>query len=298
MKNPLVKPSGRACLRERDATPVEGHPMHHAPGSELSDSHVEALASALRTAAETRRPVRPLTGDRPGLSVEAAYQVQRAGIAAFANAGVPASGYKLGFTSAAKQAAMGIRDPIHGTLLAPMRLPAGPPLSLAPLIHPKIEPEVAFVLGRALSGPSVTAHEVLAATASVHPALDVLDSRFEGFKFALPDVIADNASGAAFVLGPPSAPMAYAELGLARAEFYRNGQLLSAGAGRDVMGNPAEAVAWLARQLAARGHDLPAGAVILSGSLVAPVDAVAGDLFEARIDGLGTVALRVETGAS
>ena len=267
------------------------------PTSEASMQRARAWASELRLATQRRLPIAPLTQNHPALSVEEAYAIQQAGIDQRVAEGDRVIGYKLGFTSAAKQAAMGIHEPIYGTLLSSMQRPSGQALPLAGLIHPKVEPEVAFVLRTPLAGPAVTATDVLEATASLHPAIDVLDSRFQGFTFSLADVIADNASGAAFVLGPPVAPLDEEALMASVASFFRNGQLVARGTGRDVMGNPAEAVAWLARQLSARGRGLAAGAVVLSGSLVAPLDAEAGDVFEARIEGMGRIDLHVERGA-
>lgn len=267
------------------------------PASSFSMQQAQALASDLRLATRGRRPIAPLTQHHTVLALEEAYAIQQAGIDHLVAEGDRVIGYKLGFTSIAKQEAMGIQEPIYGTLLRSMRLEPGQGLSLAGLIHPKVEPEIAFVLRTPVAGPEVTAKDVLAATVSLHPALDVLDSRFQGFKFSLTDVIADNASGAAFVLGPPGDPLDESVLMASVASFFRNGQLASQGAGRDVMGNPAEAVAWLARQLSKRGQALAAGAVVLSGSLVAPLDAEAGDEFEARLDGIGRIDLRVEKGA-
>jgi 2-oxo-3-hexenedioate decarboxylase len=271
--------------------------MPHTSKSHEWTQQAEALAAELRLATERCQPTEPLTQRHPALSVAEAYIIQQAGIDYQLSLGERVIGYKLGFTSAAKQVAMGIHEPIYGVLLASMQLEAPQPLSLASLIHPKVEPEIAFVLRSELAGPHVTAHDVLAATQSLHPALDVLDSRFEGFRFALPDVIADNASGAGFILGAGVAPLAFDALAACQAAFYRQGQRVSEGTGRDVMGHPAEAVAWLVRQLSAGGRGLAAGDIVLSGSLVAPVNAAVGDTFEARIDGLGSVALTIEKGA-
>ncbi|MNY11682.1 2-hydroxypent-2,4-dienoate hydratase [compost metagenome] len=138
-------------------------------------------------------------------------------------------GYKLGFTGPAKQAAMGVYEPLYGTLLAGMRVGAESGLPLDRFIHPRVEPEVAFVMGREISGPSVTEQDVRDATASLHPALDVIDSRYEAFRFQLSDVIADNASGAAFVLGPAAAAARDLDLAALEVDFHCNGQRVSAG---------------------------------------------------------------------
>jgi 2-keto-4-pentenoate hydratase len=254
---------------------------------------LDALAQRLREAADTRTPLAPLTESLPTLTPQVAYDLQQALVNHQVAAGAKVIGYKLGFTSRAKQAAIGIYEPIYGTLLESMRLPPNQPLPLDRFISPRVEPEIAFVLRDALEGPEVTATDVLRATESLHPALDVLDSRYEGFRFQLPDVIADNASGAAFHLGPAVTSFEGLDLASVRGEFLRNGQRVSEGSGQDVMGHPAEAVAWLVRKLHARGLGLTPGMVVLSGAFVAPLLAEAGDVFEAAIQPLGRVALPI-----
>ncbi|MBO9539041.1 fumarylacetoacetate hydrolase family protein [bacterium] len=251
----------------------------------------EALARLLHEAEAKRQLILPLTERLPALTPREAYGIQQALVERSQAEGARLVGYKLGFTSLAKQAAMGVYEPIYGTLLEGMQGVDGGSLPLDRFIHPRVEPEVAFVMGRDLSGPAVTEQDVRAATASLHPALDVIDSRYEAFRFQLPDVIADNASGAAFVLGPAIASFQDLDLAALEVAFYQNGRRVSQGTGKDVMGSPAQAVAWLARALHAQGRILPAGAVVLSGALVAPLAVSAGDAFEARFGSLGNVSL-------
>ena len=159
---------------------------------------------------------------------------------------------------------------------------------VADLIQPRVEPEIAFILGTDLSGP-VTVSHVLEATERVVPALDVLDSRFEGYGFTLPDVIADNGSAARYTLGGPGAPVAGIDLRLVGCVLEKNGEVVATAAGAAVLGHPAAAVAWFAGQLASRGQTLPAGTTVLAGSLTAAVAVGPGDVVRATLDRIGTV---------
>src|SRR5258708_36734484 len=152
-----------------------------------------------------------------------------------------------------------------------MAIDVGQPLRCGAFIQPRWEPEIAFVLRQDLSGAYVTAAQVLAATGAVHPAIDVLDSRFAGYSFALPDVIADNASGAGFVLGGQATNPAGLDLRLTGGVLEKNGELAGTAAGAAVLGHPAASGAWLVRALAARGHRLLAWPVGRSGPLTEAV---------------------------
>ena len=200
-------------------------------------------------------------------------------------------GAKLGLTSRAKQAQMGLSAPVHGFLTDAMRLDVGEPLVVASLGQPRVEPEVAFVMGRDLAGPAVTATEVLAATEAVCPALEILDSRYPNYNFTLPDVVADDTSAARFVLGAILTPPAGVDLRLVGCVFERNGALAGTAAGAASLGHPAAAVAALVRELAARGEGLSTGDVVLSGGLTEAVPVASGDVVSARFDRLGSVEL-------
>jgi 2-oxo-3-hexenedioate decarboxylase len=143
--------------------------------------------------------------------------------------------------------------------------------------------------GRDLAGPQVTAAHVLAATAAVFPAIDVLDSRFAGYSFTLPDVIADNASAAGYLLGGQATEPGGVDLRLTGLVLEKNGELAATAAGAAVLGHPAAAVAWLARVLHGRG--LPAGQVVLAGALTEALPVAPGDVIVARFDRLGPVEL-------
>lgn len=247
-----------------------------------------ALAERLRRAVADRTAIAPLSAERPGLTLADGYAVQRV---LRAGAG-PLVGWKLGVTSRAKQAQVGVDAPVYGFLPASGALAPGRPLDTSPLIQPRCEPEIVFALGRDLAGPDVTAADVLAATSGVAVGVEVLDSRYRDYRFTAADAVADNTSAARFVVGPP-VPPAGIDLRLVGVVLQRNGEVVATAAGAAVLGHPAEAVAWLARALAAEDAGLRAGELVLSGGLTAAVPVGPGDTVVAAVDRLGTLELAV-----
>jgi 2-keto-4-pentenoate hydratase len=160
---------------------------------------------------------------------------------------------------------------------------------VADYIQPRAEPEVAFVMGSELSGPDVTTAEVIAATHAIAPAIDILDSRFSGYRFTLADVTADNSSAAAFALGEAVEPRG--DLRVTGCVFEKNGELVATAAGAAVMEHPAAAVAWFVRKLHERGKTLPAGMTVLAGAWTAAVPIEPGDRLRATFDRIGSVEL-------
>lgn len=244
------------------------------------------LARRLIEAVRSRTALDPADS---GLSPEAAYAVQDEVIAGLGGVVVAA---KLGLTSRAKQQQMKVNEPAYGWLLAGSQIQPGEALVRSSLIQPRVEPEIAFLTDMELGGDGVSAVQVLAATAAVLPAIDVLDSRYAGYSFTLPDVIADNSSAARFVVGDP-VPVAGIDLRTVGCVFSRNGQLVATASGAAVLDHPANAVAWFVRKLAERGRSLPAGSLVLSGALTAAVPVEPGDSITVEIDRIGTVALAV-----
>jgi 2-oxo-3-hexenedioate decarboxylase len=260
--------------------------------SDRTSDSVSTWATRLDGAATSRTPVGPLTGD--GLDgVEDAYRVQQELVRLRVARGGRVVGGKLGLTSKAKQRAMGVDKPLYGLVTSDMVRASGSRLPLAELIHPRVEPEIAFVLGEALEGPGVTVADVLAATRYVCPALDVIDSRYAGFSFKHLDAIADNASSAVFALGDDFTPPDR-DLALTGCLLEVDGQVTESAAGAAVMGHPAVAVAFMANQLALRRQRLESGWVVLSGGLTAPVPMRPGSTVTATINGLGSVTLGAE----
>ncbi|HXG42768.1 MAG TPA: fumarylacetoacetate hydrolase family protein [Dehalococcoidia bacterium] len=257
----------------------------------MDDSLAQELARRLHEAERRRQPIPPITDSYPELGVADAYQVQRALIALKLRDGAQVVGWKIGLTSRPMQEMFGIDTPDFGHLLDSMALRPGERLSCSLLIAPRVEPEVAFVLGRDLQGPGVGRDEVLAATERVAVALEVIDSRIEGWRIRLADTIADNASSARFVLGEGGRPPQGLDLAGLRLELLVDGRVAAAGTGAAVLGHPAEAVAWLCNTLCQFGEGLRRGQVVLSGAVAAAVDLGPGRTFLARCPELGEVSL-------
>lgn len=216
------------------------------------------------------------------------YAVQRA----LRESAGPIVGWKLGVTSRAKQAQVGVTSPIYGFLAGANALDVGMPLSASGLIQPRCEPEIVFVLGRDLAGPHVTATDVVAATSGVAVGIEVLDSRYRDYRFTMPDVVADNTSAGRFVVGTP-VPPAGIDLRLVGVVLEKNGEVVATASGAASLGHPAAAVAWMVRAMAADGDGLSAGQVVLSGGLTAAVPVAPGDVVVAAVDRIGTLELAV-----
>ncbi len=252
---------------------------------------MDEIADRLIGAARDRTAIEPLTNTWPDLDPAQAYEVQDAVVRARVEAGATVIGAKTGLTSQAKQQQMNVSEPLYGFLTADMQIDTGLPVLRDQFIQPRCEPEIAFLLGRDLAGPTVSAAQVLAATELVFPAIDVLDSRFSGYRFTGPDVIADNCSCAGFTLGGTGVSPIGIDLRLVGCVFEKNGVLAATATGAAVLGHPAASVAWMVRRMAARGQGLHAGDIVMSGALTEAVPVAPGDTVVARFDRLGTVEL-------
>lgn len=252
-------------------------------------AHVETLI----VAEAGRFAVPPLTDGDEGLTVDRGYEIQAAIVEHKIAHGDIVVGAKLGLTSKAKQHAMNVDEPCYGMLLGSHVLGGDEPVQLDELIHPRAEPEIVFHLRDSLAGPGVTSHDVLAATAALSCGVEIIDSRYEDFRFTLADVVADNTSAARFILGPQQVdPRDIPDLSLVGCLLEVDGSLVSTASGAAVLGHPANAVALLANWLGARGHKLEAGWSILSGGLTNAVPLHAGTHLTARFGRLGCVSTR------
>ncbi|MEB3022126.1 2-keto-4-pentenoate hydratase [[Mycobacterium] crassicus] len=247
------------------------------------------VAEELFVAEREHKAIDPFTDAHPDFDLEAAYETQRLVVQKKVDAGDPLVGAKLGLTSRAKQEAMSVSDPLYGKVTRSMLAPYGEPVDLSQLIQPRVEPEIAFLLGAELGG-GATVTEVLAATEAIFAGMDVLDSRYRDYRFTLPDVVADNCSAGKFLLGPRAlSPTDLPDLGLLGCVFRSDGEVVYTAAGAAVMGHPAASVAWLVNRLAERGESIPSGSLVFSGGLTAPIPLRAGHSVTAEFDGLGTV---------
>lgn len=253
---------------------------------------VEHWAGYLGDAVRDRRAVAPITDTEPDLSLEDAYAIQDALLEQRLSEGRRVVGAKLGLTSVAKQTQMGVSAPIFGWLTDDMALPLETPLTLDELIHPRVEPEIVFRMAEDIAGPGISAHDVLDATASVSCGLEIIDSRYEAFRFTLPDVVADNTSAACFTLGLGCVEPASLELDLLGVLLEAGPDLVETAAGAACVGHPANAVAMLANWLGERGRRIETGWVVLSGGLTAAVPLEIATPVRATFAHLGSVGVR------
>jgi 2-keto-4-pentenoate hydratase len=251
------------------------------------------LSEALLDARETRVPIAPLTDAHPKLSVADAYAIARHGVDADVAAGARVVGHKIGLTALTVQQQLGVESPDYGALLDTMEIPDGGTLRFDDYIAARIELELAFKLGKQLRGPGVTAADVRAATKSVHPAIEVVDSRIADWRIKLEDTVADRASSAAFVVGAASRAVDEIDLTKVAVNLRRNGELVESGSSKAVLGDPAGAVAWLVNALGELGESLGTGEVVLSGACTRMVSIARGDQYTATLSGLGDLTLTV-----
>jgi 2-oxopent-4-enoate/cis-2-oxohex-4-enoate hydratase len=246
-------------------------------------SRSKKFAELLWQAQQSGAPSDLLTSIDADLTIEEAYAIQQINLERRMAEGARLVGRKVGLTSTAIRDWLGVAEPDFGGLLDTMAVPNGGSVPIASLMQPRVEAELAFLLKRPLRGPGVTAAAVLAATDYLLPAIEIIDTRQTDWRFKIQDTIADNASSAMFVLGStPIDPQAIS-LRTIGATLRLNGRVVSTGAGAACMGDPVNAVVWLANTLGVLGVTLEAGEVILSGALgpVSPV--VAGDYVGATV---------------
>ena len=240
----------------------------------------------------TRVPIEPLTNREPGITIADAYQIQLRMIARRLDAGEIVVGKKIGVTSKIVMDMLGVNQPDFGHLLSGMVFNEGEAVDTSKMIAPKAEAEVAFILARDLTGPGVTAADVLRATDCVMPCFEIVDSRIKDWKIKIEDTVADNASCGVFTLGGTRRSPRDLDLALAGMVLEKNGEIISTSAGASVQGSPVNAVAWLANTLGRLGISLKAGDVILSGSQSPLVPVKAGDSLHFAVGGLGSTSVR------
>ena len=257
----------------------------------MNEWTVDRAASVLLDAEAARTDRPPITDEWPGLDLATAYAIQDETLQRRLDRGERAVGIKLGLTSRAKQARMGIGSPLVAWLTDAMVLPAGAPVPRDRLIHPRAEPEIAFVMGSRLAGPGVTAATALAAVAAVYGGVEVIDSRYRDFRFTLPDVVADNASSGCFATGPVAVPPLSLDLGLEACLLELNGQVVDSATGAAVQGHPAEALALAANDLGRRGRAIEPGWIVLTGGMTDAVAVPPGAVLAAHFTHLGSLFL-------
>jgi len=255
-----------------------------------------SIAETLHQAQAGATAVAQITATTP-LTLADAYAVQHLLVQRRTTGGERLTGVKLGFTSRAKAQQMGVNDVIIGSLTTGMAAADGDELDHAAYIHPRIEPEVAFLLGQDIDVQD-DAPDLLGAVTGVAPALEVIDSRYRDFKFTLADVVADNTSAAGYVLGPWSDPGRAGDIANRGVRLEVDGAVVSTGSTAAILGHPLRALAAARRMARLHGFELRAGTVLLAGAATEAVPLPSGSVIEATVAGLGRVAARASSRAS
>lgn len=246
-------------------------------------------AEIVDEAARAARAIPQFTESGP-LGVAEAYAIQAHSIARRLSRGEKLVGIKMGLTSRAKMAQVGVDEVIWGRLTDAMRLEEGASLSRKAYVHPRIEPELAFLLKKPIEG-ELTAAEALACVEAIAPAMEIIDSRYRDFKFALPDVIADNSSSSGFVVGPWSSPAkGFSNLGLM---MEVDGRPVEIGSTAAILGDPIRSLVAAARLAAPVMGGLKAGWIVLAGGATAAHAMKIGENIRTVMQGLGSVSIRV-----
>jgi 2-keto-4-pentenoate hydratase len=250
----------------------------------------QVTARALYEARRTRTPIPPFG---KGLGAEEGYRIQQELVALLLADGDRIVGHKVGLTSKPMQRLIGMDSPDYGPVLASTVYPSGAEVPVSRFIQPKIEAEIAFVLGAPLRGPGVTLLDAARAVAGVAAAVEIVDSRIEDWRIGLADTIADLASNGAVATSGRLVPLSNVDPAMVGMILTRNGSIVDTGAGAAALGDPLQVVAWLANTLGAVGVTLEPGHLIMTGALHAAVPMAAGDVFRAEFDTLGAVTVRV-----
>lgn len=256
-------------------------PTHHDLAVRLRNAYSEGAVPALRDGLD---PV----------DAAAAYAVQEINTRYWESVGRRIVGRKAGLTAKAVQTQLGVSQPDFGVLFDDMRVADGGTLDPAKCLQPKAEAEIAFVLAADLPSPDTKPEDVAAAIASVHAAIEIVDSRIADWKITFADTVADNGSSAFFVLADQGKPLVGLDIWTAGMVMQINGEIVSLGVGAAALGHPLNAAAWLAQTLAARGEPLKAGDIVLAGALGPMVAINAGDRIEAFVGGLGSCSFTYE----
>lgn len=257
----------------------------------LSSSDRLRAADLLMEADRTKTPIVQLSKTFPDIAIEDSYAIQSEVIRRRVEAGRRIIGHKIGLTSKAMQQSSQIDEPDYGHLLDDMIIPDGAKVRHADYCVPRVEPELAFVLGKPLKGPGVNLLDVLRATEYVVPAIEIIDARVQNPR-KITDTVADNGAAAGIVLGGRPVRPQEIDLRWVGAIFYRNSEIEETGLAAGVLGHPALGIAWLANKVGAFDTVLEPGHIMLSGSFTRSVWAERGDTLHADFGPLGGVAVQ------
>ena len=258
----------------------------------MTKEEIRRLAEALEAARRQRREIDRLTLAHPGMTLSEAYDIQGEGIALRAIVGDKPIGFKMGLTSQAKMKQMGVDSPICGVLTKSMGLPDGGIFPFKGSIHPRIEPEIAFIVGRDIKGRPGP-EEAVKSCSGVCAAMEIIDSRYRDFNFTLPDVIADNCSSCAFVPGPVIPNPSGVDVSRLKMTLEIDGKEVQTGSSEAIYGHPAQSLSALCAMLEERGQYLKAGSIVLAGAATQAVALKPGSRVRAVVEGLGEVSVAI-----
>ena len=256
----------------------------------------EKIAADLLDVYRTREPLPLLTRTYPDIEVEDAYRIQEAFVARRLAAGARIKGYKVGLTSKPMQEMAGSTEPDFSAVTDDLLHPEGTPLAAAELFSPLVEIEIAFVMKERLEGPGIGPEDVIRATDFVLPSIEVVDFRVGPAPgMTITDTVADLAACGRVVLGATRQRLNDLDISAVTGQLVRNGEVIDKGSASAVLGNPVNAVVWLANKLAQFGVSFAPGHVVMTGSFLRAYPIAAGDHITARFDsGLGDVSLTLE----
>ena len=260
----------------------------------MSKDKIKRFADKLYNSQKDRVAISPITDEDNTLNIDDAYAIQMTNVERVVKEGHVISGKKIGLTSKGIQEQMGVSEPDYGHLFKAMDHFETGVLNTSDFLEPKIEGELAFILKEDLSGGKVTAEQVLQSTDYVVAAFEIVDSRVENWNIKLIDTVADNASSGCYILGDKKLKPSEVDLLEIEMELYKNGELLTTGNSKAVLGNPAEAVAWLANRLWNYGVTLYKGEIVLSGAFSYEKKKKKGDEFKAEFTHFGSVTANFE----
>lgn len=257
----------------------------------LSEAERKKAAQRLIEAAQSRRQAEQLSKNWPAIDFDDAYAIQAETIRHRVAKGAKVVGHKIGLTSKAMQRSSGIDEPDYGVLLDDMVYADGAKIKAADFCVPRVEVELAFVLGKPLKGPGVGLIDVLRATEYVIPSLELIDARLQDPRKIF-DTISDNGAAAGIVLGGRPVGPSEVDLRWVGAALYKNGEIEETGLASGVMGHPAMGIAWLANKVGPHGVTLQPGHTMLAGSFTRPIWVKAGDTVQADFGQLGNIAVQ------
>jgi 2-keto-4-pentenoate hydratase len=257
----------------------------------LSTAAINQIAQTFLAAEAENAPIEPVMSKYPDITAQDGYKVQQVVVNSLSQQGHKIVGKKAGATSETAQKSLQVSEPLYGVLFDMHHCAYGQAVSTGNLIRPLLECEVAFKMKRTLSGPNVTAADVLAATESVIAAFEIIDFRTRDFAPGLGEALCYNVFARGFVIGNEPKSPDQVDLPNFKLTLNKNGEQVAAATGAAVLGNPVNSMVWLVNKMAEHGLSLEAGEIVISGAIAAPQPIAAGDTFEAVFEGLGTISV-------